>query len=110
MKFPLWQYLNQFFLDTTHLAIVNPTKYWQIYNYRHLEKCLNNNFLEACWDCNYHEFIEHYWHFVDRHYLEEGDRGYVALCEYCWRLDYYRFRRYKSPHHLEENLSLIHSE
>ena len=92
MKFPLWRYLGQFFLNKNQVAIINPAKYRQVYEAVHLENCLNNNFLEHCWNCNYREFIEQYWYFVDRHYLEEGNNACKELCEYCWRLNYYRFR------------------
>lgn len=91
MKFPLWRYLRQF-LNKNQTAIINPAKYRQIYEVGHLENCLNNNFLEHCWNCDYHKFIEQNWYFVDRHYLEEGNNAYKDLCEYCWRLNYYYFQ------------------
>lgn len=103
MKFPLWQYLRQLFGETNY--VVSPTKYWQIYSVEYLENCYGNSFLEHCFNCDYNRLIEQYWHFIERRYREEGDRGYVDLCEYCWQLDYYRFRRYQIPHHLEENIA-----
>lgn len=105
MKFPLWQYLSQLLLNTSKPVIISPAKYWHFHGTEHLEDCLNNDFLEACWNCDYNEFVKQYRHLVDRHYWEEDSSAHKELCDYCWRLDYYRFRRYKSPHYLEEKLS-----
>ena len=102
MKFPLWQYLRQLFSETNY--VVNPTKYQQIYNVKYLKDCYGSSFLEHCWNCDYDRFIEQYQHLIDRRYQEEGISGYVDLCEYCWQLDYYRWRRYGSCHYLEDNL------
>lgn len=90
MKFPLWQYLSQFFLYQNQTAIVNPTKYQQLQEAQYLEQCLNHNFLKHCWNCDYHQFIEQNWYSVDRHYLEENNHA-RRECQYCWQLDYYRF-------------------
>lgn len=103
MKFPLWQYLRQLFSETNY--IVNPTKYWQIYSVEYLEDCYDNNFLEFCWNCDYDKFFEQYRHFIERRYREEGDRGSRDLCQYCWQLDYFRWRSSRSSCHREENLS-----
>lgn len=91
MKFPLWQYLGQFFLHQNQTAIVNPTKYQRLQEAGYLEQCLNHNFLEHCWNCDYHHFIEQNWYSVDRHYLEENNHARREFCQYCWQLDYYRF-------------------
>ena len=88
-----WQYLKQLFLNKSELIIINPAKYWHFYSVQYLEDCLNNDFLEHCYSYSYYEFVKQYRDFISRHYLEEGDRGYVDLCEYCWQLDYYRFCR-----------------
>lgn len=103
MKFPLWQYLRQLFGETHY--VVNPAKYQQIYSVEHLKDCYDNSFLEHCWNSDYNRFIKQYEHLIDRRYREEGTRGYRDLCEYCWQLDYYRWRRYRSSHYLSENLS-----
>ena len=92
MKFPLWQYLNQLLLDTTKPAIISPSEYWRIYSMKHLKNCLNNNFIEYCWNYDYYQFTKQHRYFIARHYLEEDNRVYIEFLNYCWQLDYYRFR------------------
>jgi hypothetical protein len=58
MNFPLWQYLNQPLFDTMRPTILNPRRYWQIYSLWYLERCLNNTFLEQCWNLDYQQFID----------------------------------------------------
>ncbi|MEO1148053.1 MAG: hypothetical protein AAFY26_20930 [Cyanobacteria bacterium J06638_22] len=95
MRFPLWHYLNQPLLDKTHPFILNPTQYWQRYQIRHLNRCLNNAFLETCWRVNYQRFVIHYKDFCSRNALEEDPRW---LVERCWAVER-RPRTYQHPEH-----------
>ena len=72
MDFPLWPYLHQVLFDTGEPAILNPHRYWQNYSISHLEKCLNNAFLEHCWRIDYQQFVKRYSYFVQPHYFEES--------------------------------------
>jgi hypothetical protein len=42
--FPLWKFLNQPLFDAQQPAILNPHRFWYIYNVRHLERCWSRAF------------------------------------------------------------------
>ena len=84
MHFPVWQYLNQPLWDETRPTTLNPFEYWQRYKIWHLKRCLDNTFLEQCWDENYQDFITQHHDLCDRNTLEENP---VWLLERCWSLN-----------------------
>lgn len=81
MQFPIWQYLNQSLWDRDHPSLLNPIEYWRCHRRRYLDGCLQNAFLERCWDTNYQNFVLHHCTFCDRDPLEEDPRW---LAERCW--------------------------
>ncbi|MEM8808232.1 MAG: hypothetical protein AAGF01_19605 [Cyanobacteria bacterium P01_G01_bin.38] len=83
MYFPIWQYLNQPLWDQARPAMLDPFQYWQHYKVVYLGNCLENSFLEQCWQIDYQEFIDNHEGFCDRNVLEEDP---VWLIERCWHL------------------------
>ncbi|MGD1941203.1 MAG: hypothetical protein ACFB0G_07810 [Leptolyngbyaceae cyanobacterium] len=83
MRFPLWSYLNQPLWDRDRPAVLNPWQYWQHCCHAHAQRCLNNEFLEQCWQTCYQEFINNHPNLCVRSPLEEDPRW---LIERCWQI------------------------
>jgi len=98
MRFPLWQYLDQPLWDSDRPPIFNPVKYWQRYRRGYLNRCLDNTFLERCWNTSYQQFVVHYHDFCSRVPQEENPRW---LAERCWQIE----RRYRAYQHPENQVS-----
>ncbi len=52
VRFPLWQYLSQPLGRRTVQLILNPDRFWQLYQLQLLEHCWNQEsiqWLERCW-------------------------------------------------------------
>ena len=81
MQFPLWNYLTQPLWDNTHPLVLDPVQYWQRHKIWHLNRCLDNAFLEQCWLIDYQLFVMHYRDFCSRNALEEDPQW---LVERCW--------------------------
>lgn len=93
MRFPLWQYLNQPLWNSNRPAIFNPIQYWRSYQRIYLDRCLQNAFLEQCWDTNYQQFVTQYHDFCDREPLEEDPHW---LAERSWQAEF-NLRTYEHP-------------
>jgi hypothetical protein len=51
LKFPLQQYFKQLFFRSSYVTILNPFKFWRLYQESHLENCQEQNLallLERC--------------------------------------------------------------
>jgi len=97
MYFPIWQYLNQPIWDSQRPLILDPARYWQYYKAVRLNNCLENAFLERCWQINYSSFVDEHYDICSRVVLEEDP---IWLMERCWQLkqpDRSRRRAYQHP-------------
>ena len=83
MNFPIWRYLNQPLWDSTRPLVLNPWEYWYRHRVGYLNRCVDNVFLEQCWNVSYPDFVVRYNDVCDRNALEENP---VWLLERCWHL------------------------
>ena len=44
VRFPLWLYLNQPLFDPNSKAVINPYRFWNLYQIRYLERCLERQY------------------------------------------------------------------
>ncbi|MBE9075992.1 hypothetical protein IQ241_01555 [Romeria aff. gracilis LEGE 07310] len=95
MYFSLWRYLSQPIGNDSRPFTLNPCRFWQAYKLQHLKRCLNNVYLEECWNTDYEKFVEAHRSFCDRTHLEEDP---VWLIERCWHSQ----ARYYHPDYFED--------
>lgn len=43
LKFPIWHYLNQPLFETAYIPVLNPRRFWYIYQVEFLERCLDKD-------------------------------------------------------------------
>jgi hypothetical protein len=42
-KFPVWPYLNQPLFDASYTPVLDPRRFWYVYQVQFLERCLEIN-------------------------------------------------------------------
>ncbi|MGD1853641.1 MAG: hypothetical protein ACFB2W_05255 [Leptolyngbyaceae cyanobacterium] len=102
MFFPIWQYLNQPLWNKAYPLMLSPARYWQQYKVAYLDSCLNNAFLEQCWQVDYQTFVDQNQDFCDRTALEEDP---IWLMERCWQREYRHPRYQRAIYQKLENLT-----
>ena len=102
MIFPIWQYLNQPLWNKACPAMLDPIQYWQHYKVAYLNSCLDNAFLEQCWQIDYQEFVDRYDDFCNRNALEEDP---VWLIERCWQRHMSQHAIDRHPENSEKELN-----
>ncbi|MGI0494935.1 hypothetical protein ACN4EG_24385 [Alkalinema pantanalense CENA528] len=43
IKFPIWHYLNQPLFENAYIPVLNPRRFWYIYQVEFLERCLDKD-------------------------------------------------------------------